>query len=226
MECEVNFTLGRCPITGSRSSQAEDCNSRNFQVVSKFGLNHQHGEEQDKPQEELQLPQMDVEYDSDNYFSGTTETQVTDAGMLKERYYRELVDFSKPDAIFATDASPWACGATLAVGGERFRFHKQFNRHTKEVTADTTNKDSSLKQTPSNTTAAPEQASMNEFPAPGSNKDKTKEDCPDYLLQILLLMAAASMPASGWPRTKHCSNTNNDSQHKLQYLPAAPALPT
>ncbi|KAH7816593.1 uncharacterized protein MONOS_5865 [Monocercomonoides exilis] len=39
---------------------------------------------------------------------------------LKERHRNELVDFSKPDAKLTTDASPWACGATLSVGGKRF----------------------------------------------------------------------------------------------------------
>ncbi|KAH7830586.1 uncharacterized protein MONOS_705 [Monocercomonoides exilis] len=83
MEGQVHFLLGRCPIAGSRSSQAEDSNSRNCRVVSTIGLNHQQGEERVLPQEELQLSRMDVEYEPDGCLNGTTETQGTE-----ERVYQ------------------------------------------------------------------------------------------------------------------------------------------
>ncbi|KAH7831906.1 uncharacterized protein MONOS_9382 [Monocercomonoides exilis] len=54
---------------------------------------------------------------------------------LKENCRRELVDFSKPDTILTVDSSPWACGATLAVGGDRFHFLKKFNSSTKNQTS-------------------------------------------------------------------------------------------
>ncbi|KAH7823354.1 uncharacterized protein MONOS_8442 [Monocercomonoides exilis] len=83
MEGEVHFLLGRCPIAGSRSSQAEVCNTRYCRVVSTVGLNHQQGEERVVPQEELQLSQMDEEYEQIDSLNGTTETHETDSGMFQ-----------------------------------------------------------------------------------------------------------------------------------------------